>query len=273
MSLLTRLERLFGRFAIENLTIYLVIGQVFVFLMALLGRDLVGLIALKGSLVLQGEVWRPFSFVFEPQSLTNGAFGVTLTVFGWYMFYLMGSALEQFWGVFRYNLFLALGWLLTLAVCFIFPDDYGTVIFIGGSVFLAFAYLNPDFEILLFFILPVKVKWLALLLWLRFGYYFLVGGWSLRLMLLAALANFVVFFGADIVQRMRSGRRRMEWQAQQFGAANTERDARHTCRVCGKTDVSHPQMDFRYCSKCAGDECYCPEHIGNHEHVTTAPKG
>jgi len=271
MPLLNRLERALGRFAIENLTLYLVIGQVFVFLMALLGRDLTGLIALQAGLVLKGQVWRLFSFVFEPQSLTNVAFGVTLTVFGWYLFYLMGSALEQFWGAFRYNLFLGLGWLLTVAVCFLFPDAYATAIFIGGGVFLAFAYLNPDFELLLFFILPVKIKWLALLLWLRFSYYFIVGGWSLRLMLLAALANFLLFFGRDIVHGVRAGRRRMEQKARQFAASNDKPEPRHRCHICGKTDLSHPQMDFRYCSKCAGDQCYCSEHLFTHLHVVAEP--
>jgi len=271
MPLLNRLERALGRFAIENLALYVVVGQAFVFLMAILGRDLTGLISLQAGLVFQGQVWRVFSFVFEPQSLSSGAFGVTLTVFGWYIFYLMGSALEQFWGVFRFNLFLGIGWLLTVAVCFLFPGDYGTAIFIGGSVFLAFAYLNPDFEMLLFFILPVKIKWLALLLWLRFGYYFIVGGWSLRLMLLASLANFFLFFGADIVRTARSGRRRMQQKARQFAASNEAPEARHRCYICGKTNLSHPQMDFRYCSKCAGDQCYCPEHLATHEHVLTAP--
>ena len=271
MALLNRLERLFGRFAIENISLYLVIGQVFIFLMALLGRDLTGLIALQAGLVLNGEVWRLFSFVFQPTLLTNGSFGVMLAVFGWYMFYLMGSALEHHWGVFRYNLFLFIGWLLTVAVCFRYPGASGTVIFIGGSVFLAFAYLNPDFELLVFFILPVKIKWLALLMSLRFTYLLVVGDWALRLMVLASLANFFAFFGRDIIRRMKTGKRQMEYKARQAAARDDSREPRHRCHVCGKTDVSDPQLDFRYCSKCAGEECYCPEHLANHEHTTAVP--
>ena len=267
MPLLNRLERALGRFAIENLTLYLVIGQVFVFLMALLGRDLTGLIALQAGLVLKGQVWRLFSFVFEPQSLTNGAFGVTLTVFGWYLFYLMGSALEQFWGAFRYNLFLGLGWLLTVAVCFLFPDAYATAIFIGGGVFLAFAYLNPDFEMVIFFILPVKIKWLALLVWIGHAWLFFRGDWSVRFQIIAAVGNFLLFFGRDILQTMGWRRRQMRAEVRRFASVTSAPEARHRCYVCGKTDVSNPELDFRYCSKCAGDQCYCPEHIQNHAHV------
>jgi Pyruvate/2-oxoacid:ferredoxin oxidoreductase delta subunit len=141
-------------------------------------------------------------------------------------------------------------------------------VFLAGSVFLAFAFLNPEFEMLLFFILPVKIKWLALLTWIGYGYKLAVGSWPTRLMVLAAIGNFLVFFAGDIVQRIRTGRRRMSHQAKVFAATPDEKEPRHRCHVCGKTDLTNPLLDFRYCSKCAGDQCYCPEHIFNHVHVT-----
>ena len=137
----------------------------------------------------------------------------------------------------------------------------------AGSVFLAFAYLNPDFTLMIFFILPVKIKWLALLQWLGYAYLVVVGSWSARLLVLAATGNFLLFFAGDIVERIRTGRRRMAHQARVFAGRRDEHESRHRCRICGKTDRSHPQLDFRYCSKCAGNQCYCPEHIFNHEHV------
>lgn len=256
MGFLNRLERTVGRFAIPNISLYLVMGQVFVFLMALLGRDLTGTMVLQGARVLNGEVWRIFTFVFVPDILTNKALSLVLVVFGWYLFYLMGGALEQHWGVFRYNFFLFVGWLLTVLVAFIFPRALAETIFVAGSVFLAFAFLNPNFELLLFFILPVKIKWLALLMWLRFGYVFVVGDMAERLMILAALGNFFLFFTGEIIQRMKSGRRRMEYQAKQ--AASRENDEpRHRCVVCGKNDISHPMEEFRYGDD---DQCYCSEH-------------
>jgi hypothetical protein len=180
------------------------------------------------------------------------------------MFFLMGSALEHYWGEFRFNLFLLLGYALTVGLAFITPGSAVTNLFIAGSVFLAFAYLNPEFEIVLFFILPVKIKWLALITWVGYAVSAFTGSWSVRLQILASVGNFFVFFAGDILRSMRHGRIKMARQAQEFVEAN---QPRHRCHVCGKTDRSHPQLDFRYCSKCAGDQCYCPEHIRNHEHV------
>jgi hypothetical protein len=180
----------------------------------------------------------------------------------------MGGALEQHWGAFRYNLFLLLGWVFTVAAAFVTPGVYATNGYLAATVFLAFAYLNPDFEMYLFFILRVKIKWLALIQWISYGFLLVVGTWSDRVMILASTGNFLVFFARDIVRSARSGRRRMAWQASSFGAEKNEREPRHRCRQCGKTDLTHPQLDFRYCSKCAGDACYCAEHIFSHEHTT-----
>lgn len=271
MSFLNRIERKLGRFAIENTTLYILVGQVGFFLLALLGRDLTPLIFLRMDLVFSGEFWRPFTFIFEPPGIPRGAFGIVLLVFGWMVFYMMGNALEQFWGAFRYNLFLGIGWLLTVMVAALFPRNEATVLFIGTSVFLAFAYLNPDFEMLIFFILPLKIKWLALLTWIGLGYVLAVGDPATRLMVAASLGNFFLFFGADILARMRGGQRRMQRSARHFAAKAAEPEARHTCKVCGKTDRTHPQLDFRYCSKCANDECYCAEHIFNHVHTAAEP--
>ncbi|HVZ66467.1 MAG TPA: hypothetical protein VG936_18025 [Lacunisphaera sp.] len=271
MSLFSRLERALGRFAIPDLSLYLVLGQVMVLGFALLGHFNVERIALLPVAVLAGEVWRPITFIFVPPALSISMTSAIFLAFAWYLFYLMGNALEQYWGVFHYNAFLVVGWALTVAASFVTPATYASNAYIAGTVFLAFAYLNPDFVMYIFFILPVRIKWLALIAWIGYGYAFLVGAWSDRLMILASIGNFLLFFAADIVTSIRSGKRRMAWQAHSFSSQNHEREARHTCRICGKTDVSHPQMDFRYCSKCAGDECYCAEHIHNHEHVTAPP--
>ena len=268
MPLLNKLERSFGRLAVPHLPLYLVIGQVFFWGVAILKVFDIESIALLPAAVLDGEVWRLVTFLFVPPTLSTRALDVTLLAFGWYLFYLMGTALEHYWGVFRFNLFVGLGWLLTVAVAFIFPVEYASNAYLGGSVFLAFAFLNPDFVLLLFFILPVKIKWLALLAWVGYGFRFLVGPWSARLLVLAAVGNFLVFFFGDIVERIRSGRRRMDHQATLAANRRDEAEPRHRCRVCGKTDLSDPRMDFRYCSKCAGNQCYCEEHIRNHEHVT-----
>ena len=262
MSLLTKLERLLGRFAIPNLSLYLVIGQVLCWGLALMAGFDLERIALLPAAVLGGEVWRLVTFLLLPPNAHP-----VFIAFAWYLFYIMGSALEHYWGEFRYNAFVGLGWFLTTAVAFLTPASYATNLFLAGSVFLAFAYLNPDFVMMIFFILPVKIKWLALLQWLAYGFILVVGPWSHRLAVLAATGNFLVFFAGDIVDQVRPGRRRMAHQAKVFAAGPDESEPRHRCRACGKTDRSDPKMDFRYCSKCAGNQCYCPEHIFSHEHV------
>ena len=263
MSLPDKLERALGRYAIPNLSIYVVIGQVFVLLGAMFQLLDLNLIALKPSLVMAGQWWRllTFPFFLAPPS---GTVGPIFTAFALYMFYMMGSALEAYWGAFRYNLFLFLGYALTVGAAFFTPGSWVTNLFLGASVFLAFAYLNPDFEFILFFILPVKVKWLALIAWVGYGVSFFTGALPVRLQILASVGNFLCFFAGDIFWGVRRGPRAAVRKARILAEAN---EPRHRCKVCGKTDLTNPELDFRYCSKCAGDECYCSEHIHHHAHV------
>jgi len=267
MSFLTKLERIFGRFAIPSLSLYLVFGQVAAYLAMMFGRIDGGSLVLVPRLVLMGQWWRIFSFLLMPPPAS-----IIFIAFAWWIFYLMGSALEEFWGTFRYNLFIGLGLALTVGLSFLQPDAATSNAFIAGSVFLAFAHLNPDFELAIFFILPVKIKWLALVTWVIYGYQFVVGGWSGRLQIIASVGNFLLFFGRDILDTARYRRRKMVQSAMRAAASGREAEARHRCRICGKTELTNPELDFRYCSKCAGDECYCPEHIKNHEHVVAPPQ-
>jgi hypothetical protein len=273
MGLFNRFERALGRYALPNLAMYLIGGQIAFFGFSLLGHFDVRRIMLWPALVLEGEWWRLFTFVLVPPA--SGQLTMTAALFlalSWYFFYMISQALESYWGVVRFNLFFLLGWVLTVGVSFVTPAYPTTYAFFAISVFLAFAFLNPDFELYLFFILPVKIKWFALLLWLSFAYSFVVGDWNIRLTVLAATGNFLVFFARDIVQRIRSGRRHMQQQVRRASFKQDRDEPRHRCVVCGKTDLTHPQMDFRYCSKCAHDECYCADHIFNHEHSVAEKK-
>ncbi len=258
MSWINKMERSLGRYAIPNMTLYLIVGQVLFFIFEISGRFILARVVLVPNLVLAGEWWRLLTFLFIPP-LTNPIFAF----FAWYMFYLMGSALEGHWGAFRYNLFLLVGYLVTVAVSFLFPYSAATNVFIGGSVFLAFAFLYPDFQIYIFFILPVKIKWLAVLTWIGYAYQILIGSWSTRLLVFASISNFFLFFGRDILWKIRSGNRQMAAAARGLSG---KKEAFHTCAVCGMTDLSNPQMEFRYCPECGGLG-YCSDHISNHEHV------
>jgi hypothetical protein len=266
--MLDQLDRRFGRFAPTHITLYLIIGQVFVCLSSLLGLLDLDQFVLVPALATHGEPWRLLTFLFFPPPVNYASmFSLAMLPFAWWIFYLMGTALEAYWGAFRYNLFLLTGVVLTIAAAFLNPLAPVTNGFIAGSVFLAFAWLNPDFELALFFILPIKIKWLALFTWVVYGYKLVMGAPSTRWQILASVANFLIFFSKEIIDTMRYRRRTMVVQSKRTAEEKHGPEPRHRCRVCGKTDLTNPEMDFRYCSKCVGDECYCPEHIHAHEHV------
>lgn len=258
--MLKQLERKLRPFAIHNITLYFIVCQVLVYGVAMARPESIQNVVLVPSLVLQGEVWRLFTFLATPPD-SNPLFAF----FFWYIWYLMGTALEANWGTLRYNLFLLIGFAATAAAAFLAPNVAASNKFLEFSVFLAFATLFPDFQLNLFFILPVKIKWLALIAWAGLALQFFVSPWSVRAAIAASVLNYFLFFGGEILRRLRGKQRRMTYQAKE-NARRTK--PFHVCRVCGKTDKSDPDMEFRYCSQCVGGCGYCTEHIRNHEHVT-----
>ena len=265
MKLLSKLERKLAPFAIPNLTLVLIAGQVGMYAMWFVRPDILDLAVLIPKAVLAGEVWRLATTLFMPP-FTNPV----CAFFTWYLFYLMGTALEHVWGTFRYNLYLLICFVATVGVAFITPDApvFHAAAFLDGSVFLAFAFLNPDFELYLMFILPVRIKWLALFQWLGYAYTLIVGPMLMRLLVLASVCNFLLFFSRAIIDKIRTGRRRMAWQGKIFAASRAADEPFHRCLVCGITDHTHPKMDFRYCPDCHGTCGYCTEHIAHNIHVT-----
>ncbi|WP_309382078.1 rhomboid family intramembrane serine protease [Cerasicoccus frondis] len=253
-TLLDKLEKRFGRWAIPDLTFWVMVTQIAIFAFDAFTRFDVTLLMLQPSEVLQGQVWRLATFIVVPTSLPPITTGMMIFLaFEWYLFWLMGSTLEKEWGEFRYNMFFLCGAAATAAFSFLAPDGVGTNGFLMGSVFLAFARLYPNFELLLFFILPVKIKWLALITWIFYGIIFIAGGWMGKLMVLAATLNYWMFFGREIFVQAKAGKRRMEYKAQR---AVEEKEPFHKCVICGKTDQSHPDMEFAYLD----GEGYCEEH-------------
>jgi membrane associated rhomboid family serine protease len=261
MKVIDYLDKKIGRFAIPNLTIYLIAGQSFFYLMYLTGKLERSDTYLCARVLWEGEWWRLFTLPFDPPQQT-----LIFTLFAWYFFYLMGSALEQHWGAFRYNAYLLVGCTLTVAASFLVPEYPVSNAYLGGSIFLAFATLFPDFQILLFFVLPVRVKWLALLTGLGYAYQFALGGGATRLMVLAAIANYFLFFARDIFLNLRYGQRQLVKKSALM-SQRLDDSPGHRCTTCGITNKSHPEMDFRYCPQCAGQFGYCKEHIFSHQHV------
>ena len=234
MNIIDSLERRLRHFAIPNITLYLITGQVILFVLKLSGQFDLSFVQLIPELVLEGQWWRLISFVFIPPAAHP-----VFIIFAWYLFYLMGSALEAHWGTFRFNLFLLVGYIVTVAVSFLFPVYPATNIFVGGSVFLAFAFLYPDFELLIFFILPVKVKWLALLAWIGYAYQIVIGPWPTRLVVLASVANFFLFFGKDILWKMKAGNRQMVRKAKTISTKKEPFPSLHNLRHYRSVSSGH----------------------------------
>lgn len=257
--MLNKLERKLGRYAIPNLTLFLVGGQAATYVLTLAKPEFALALALIPEAVLEGEVWRLVTFLFYPPA-TSPLF----VIFALYFIYMFGRALEEHWGEFRFNVFMFVGWLLSVGAAFAVPGSMATNAYLMGSLLFAFAYLNPDFTILLFFILPIRIKWIALLTGVGFVYTLAVGSWQDRALVAAGVANFFLFFGSDMWLRVRGARRRQVKRETERKAAGT---ATHQCAVCGLTDLEDRNMQFRYCSQCAGKRCYCMDHIRDHEHA------
>lgn len=256
--MLDRLERRFGRYAIPNVTLYLVGGQALAFLLCMVQPAMYAKLVMHAGLVMRGEVWRVVTFLIVPETMSP-----IFIIFALYLLYLYGRALEDYWGTFKYNVFLLIGWLGAIGAAFLVPGSPVTNGIFLASILFAFAYLNPDFELLLFFILPVKIKWIALLgaAGLVYGAY--QGGWPVAVMVIAGVLNFILFFWRDMVLRLRGHTRRAK-RVQQ--AKIDARKPTHVCAVCGLTDLEDKQMQFRYCSKCTGGKAYCKDHLRDHEH-------
>jgi hypothetical protein len=252
------IRRSLRKLAIPNITMYLVMGQTLFFVFALANPKFFAQTALMPRLVLEGEWWRIFSFIFVPPSMNPLWLFLAL-----YFFLFIGNTLENQWGTPAYNLYLLIGYVATVAASFIFPDQVATNLFIQGSIFYAFAFLFPEFVIYLFFILPVKIKWIALISATMTGLAFMFGAWGTKVLILASVLNFLLFFRKDIVQHARTSRRQMKQKAEKLTVVD---QPFHVCAVCGITDKTHRNMDFRYCPGCGGRLAYCTEHLNNHVH-------
>jgi hypothetical protein len=264
-------ERAASYVAIPNVTVALIAVQVLCLLLMLaepgFGEKL---LLVPEKVVHGGEWWRVVTFVFMPVS-TDPIFSVFVFLF----FYMMGTALEMNWGTVKYNVYLWLALVFSVGSAFV-PWALGergaaaTNGFVYNSVFLAFAFLFPEYRIYIFFILPVKAKWLALISWIIVVGTVLIGGWMSKALAIASVGNFLLFFWHDLYLHVKEGRWKMQRQVKRMGASvarrGGERGALHKCVVCGATEVTQPQAEFRYCAECGG-KCYCMTHLQGHVHT------
>lgn len=264
------------RFGISNLMLYVVIGNVIIWLFSLMDTtgSLVDMLCFSPYHILRGQVWRLLTFAIIPNSS-----GFLALIF-FYFYYFIGKTLEDRWGTARFNLYFFSGMLLTVIYGFIlyFVTDisYGVYAeYIYLSMFFSFATLFPDMQVLLFFIIPIKMKWLAIVDAVVFIMGVVGGSFPLNLLPVVAILNYLLFCGDELFGYIRPRSR-----AQRRSATNFKREVHRIqyeqrvkpynrrCEVCGRTDTDHPQLEFRYCSRCAGYHCFCIDHINAHQHFT-----
>ena len=269
-SRLDRFCRKHPRLGIPNLMNIIVIGTVLVYLLDMFSSGAFSsLISFSVPAILQGQVWRLLSFVFVPA----GRYSLLLLALSLYFYWMIGSTLEREWGSVKFTIFYFMGVILNALLGFI--TGYATMDYVHLSMFFAFATLYPETRFLIFFIIPVKVKWLAwfdaaLFAWSIIQYLF-SGFPLLALIPVIAILNYFLFFAGDFARMFGRFKHRTSKQTINFKKAQKQaRETKgymHKCAVCGITDADDPNMEFRYCSKCNGYYCYCMNHINNHVHI------
>ena len=271
MTYIERFCRKHPNFGIPRLMMYVSIANVAFWLLGLVNPVLINYLSFDPYLVLHGQVWRIISFAMIPPS--DGM----LAVIAIYFYYWIGSTLEQYWGTPQFNIYFFTGILLTLLYGFLIYFITGiriqlTATYVYLSMFFSFAALFPDMQVLLFFIIPVKMKWLALIDAAFFVYGVLTTPFPLNLLPIVAVLNFFLFCGGDLLRRLpRSpSANTVNFRRESNRIRREQRDNlyKHKCAVCGRTDVTNPELEFRYCSRCAGYHCFCQDHINNHIHFT-----
>ena len=269
------------RFGINNLMMIICIANIAVWLFSAMDTTglLVNLLTFSPYHILRGQIWRLVTFVFVP--MYSSPFSLLISL---YFYYFIGSTLERQWGTGRFTIYYLCGILLQVIYGFIIylttGINYGmSANYINLSMFFAFATLYPDNVVLLFFIIPIKMKWLAVLDALYFVYAIfsnLGAGMGLMSFLpLIAILNYFLFCGdmlfGSVIPRGRQQRRNtVDFKREVHRIKYEQKNKNYTrkCEVCGRTDTDYPDLEFRYCSKCAGYHCFCQDHINNHIHFT-----
>lgn len=260
MRFLDKLQRKYGRYAIHGLMKYIVIitaGVLFIEYM-IPAANIAYRLALSRSSILNGEVWRLITFIFIPE---GNSFWTLITL---YFYYMIGNSLEYEWGAFKFNIYYLVGILGTIIATFI-TGGIGVPTYLNMSLFFAFAYIYPNFEILVFFVLPVKMKYLGLLSGGFLLFSFATGSLTTKIVIIVALLNFILFFGRDIYQSLVNRNKKVH-RKYKNNVIEMKRTM-HRCTICGVTERTNPDMEFRYCSKCDGEHEYCMDHLNDHEHI------
>lgn len=284
MKFIDKLERKFGRFGIPNLTIYMIVCYVIGYALMIVNPGILNWLSLEPAYILRGQVWRLVTWVLYPPS-TSGVLWFAIAVL--FFYYPIGTSLERTIGTFKYTLYILSGVIFTILGAFILYFLLGGNVLVGNvfstyyislSTFLAYAMCYPDMQVLLMFIIPVKMKWMAIFYVVIVVYemiqYIMAGAWYLVIPIVASLLNFIIFYfgtkdfsryNPKEIHRRNEFRRAMEPQGRMKSGNGSV--TKHKCAICGRTELDDPNLEFRFCSRCNGNYEYCQDHLFTHTHV------
>ena len=284
MKFIDKLERKFGRFGIPNLTIYMIVCYVIGYALMIVNPGILNWLSLEPAYILRGQVWRLVTWVLYPPS-TSGVLWFAIAVL--FFYYPIGTSLERTIGTFKYTLYILSGVIFTILGAFILYFLLGGNVLVGNvfstyyislSTFLAYAMCYPVMQVLLMFIIPVKMKWMAIFYVVIVVYemiqYVMAGAWYLVIPIVASLLNFIIFYfgtkdfsryNPKEIHRRNEFRRAMEPQGRMKSGSGSV--TKHKCAICGRTELDDPNLEFRFCSRCNGNYEYCQDHLFTHTHV------
>ena len=257
-------------FGIPGLARYIAVGSGAAWVIGLINRVLYGYLSFNAQAVLHGQIWRLISFMFVPYD--TSWLGIISILF----YFWIGSTLEQYLGSGKFTVYVLVNMLLTI-VCGFLMYAFGYSVSITASyvylaMFFAFAVYFPDMQVLFMMIIPIKMKYLAALDAVLFLLAIVRNPFPLNLVPIVAILGFLLFCGAELFSRIpkRDSARTINFRRESARIRREQRDQlyHHKCAVCGRTDTDYPDLQFRYCSRCAGYHCFCEDHINNHVHFT-----
>lgn len=290
MNFLYKLERKFGKYAISNLSLYLILCYVCGYLLNLINPAFLNYLTLNPYMILHGQIWRIVTWIIVPPSSLS-----FWTIIMLYFYYSIGTSLERTWGAFYYNVYLFMGMIFTVIGSFVVmgisyimnagiftntlvAQQYFEIVaisfstyYINMSIFLGFAATFPNVQVLLMFIIPIKVKWIGIAYGVLLLIDFIGSGIIGKIIIGASLLNFAVFFlltRRGLGMRVSPGqvKRRYEYK-REVKKARPVSISKHKCAICGKNSEDNPDAEFRFCSKCNGNYEYCQDHLFTHTHV------
>lgn len=284
MNFIYKLERKLGKYAIKNLMTYVIALYIAGIVITLVNQSFyLQWLILDFDKIASGQVWRLVTFLIQPPGQLN--FFLIFTV---YLYYMIGNSLENAWGAFRFNLYFFSGVLFNILSCFIIYQIVGVSFpipldYINQAMFFAFAALYPNVQLLLMFVIPIKIKYIAFVYAVLFGYDVIEAlksvFWWYGVVMLVAIANFLIFFAMTRNYKRYSPKemkRKAKYKKEVHHSHNSDNViqfhgktvvARHKCAICGRTELDDDSLEFRFCSKCDGNYEYCMDHLYTHEHV------